>query len=55
MTTAKVSDTAIDLAKPDEVVYLDKWYVGTKTRALGDGTMRRGNLTPHEELSNKGI
>jgi IS5 family transposase len=55
VTTAKVSDNSIDLAKPDEIVYRDKGYVGTKTKALGDGTMKRGNLTPHEELRNKRI
>ena len=55
VTTARVPDNAIDLAKPDEIVYRDKGYTGTKTNALGDGTMRRGNLTPHEMLRNKRI
>ena len=55
VTTARVPDNAIDLAKPDEIVYRDKGYTGTKTNALGDGTMRRGNLTPHEMSRNKRI
>lgn len=55
VTTARVPDNAIDLAKPGEIVYRDKGYTGTKTNALGDGTMKRGNLTPHEILRNKRI
>ena len=55
VTTARVPDNAIDLADPEDIVYRDKGYTGTKTKALGDGTMRRGNLTPHEELRNKRI
>ena len=55
VTTARVPDNAIDLAKPEDIVYRDKGYTGTKTNALGNGTMRRGNLTPHEELRNKRI
>ena len=55
VTTAKVPDNAIDLTNPDDVVYRDKGYTGTKTKALGDGTMLRGNLTPHEMLRNKRI
>ena len=55
VTTARAPDNAIDLAKPDEIVYRDKGYTGTKTKALGDGTMKRGNLAPHEILRNKRI
>lgn len=55
VTTARVSDNAIDLAKPDDIVYRDKGYTGTKTKALGDGTMKRGNLSSHEHLRNKRI
>ena len=55
VTTARVSDNAIDLTKPDEIVYRDKGYTGTKTNAIGNGTMKRGNLTPHEHLRNKRI
>jgi len=55
VTTARIPDNAIDLTKPDEIVYRDKGYTGTKTRAIGNGTMKRGNLTPHEYLRNKRI
>src|SRR3989338_4707682 len=55
VTTAKVPDNAIDLADPDDIVYRDKGYTGTLTKAKGDGTMLRGNLTPHEMLRNKRI
>lgn len=55
VTTASVHDSAIDLLKPDEIGYRDKAYTGVKTKAIGDATMNRGNLTPHEELRNKRI
>lgn len=55
VTTARVPDNAIDLANPDDIVYRDKGYTGAKTIAKGDGTMKRGNLTPHGELRNKRI
>lgn len=55
VTTARVHDNTIDLTNPDDIVYRDKGYTGTLTRAKGDGTMLRGNLTPHEMLRNKRI
>jgi IS5 family transposase len=55
VTTARVPDNAIDLAKPEDIIYRDKGYTGTKTKALGDGTMKRGNLNPREGLRNKRI
>lgn len=55
VTTARTPDNAIDLAEPEDIVYRDKGYTGTKTNAIGDGTMKRGNLTPHEKLRNKRI
>lgn len=55
VTTAKVPDNAIDLANPKDIIYRDKGYTGTPTRAKGDATMKRGNLTPHEMLRNKRI
>lgn len=55
VTTAKVHDGAIDLIKPDEVVYRDKGYTGIKTKAIGNGTMKRGKLTPKQKLRNKRI
>lgn len=55
ITTAKVSDTAIDLANSEDIIYRDKGYVGTPTRAKGDGTMKRGKLSVGEMLRNKRI
>src|SRR3990167_6189143 len=39
VTTARVHDNAIDLADSDDVVYRDKGYTGTLTKAKGDATM----------------
>ena len=55
VTTAKIPDNAIDLSNSDDIVYRDKGYTGTPTRAKGNGTMCRGNLTPRERLRNKRI
>ena len=56
VTTAKTHDGRIDLAKPDEIVFRDRGYSGMGTRAIGDGTMKRGKyLTPHDKLRNKRI
>lgn len=55
VTTAKTFDGNVDLAEDDEVIYRDRCYTGSKTKARGDGSMRRGNLTPHELLRNKRI
>lgn len=55
VTTAKTFDGNVDLANKDDIVYRDKGYTGCKTRAIGDGSMKRGNLTPHEHLRNKRI
>lgn len=55
VTTAKVHDGNIDLAKPDEIIYRDRGYTGCGTKARGDGTMKRGKLTPHDILRNKRI
>ncbi|MBL7147370.1 MAG: IS5 family transposase [Nanoarchaeota archaeon] len=55
ITTARVHDGAIDLANPDEIVYKDRGYTGIKTKAKGNGTMKRGNLTPKQKLRNKRI
>ena len=52
VTTARVPDNKIDLAEPGDIVYRDKGYTGTKTKAKGDGTMKRGKLTPHEKFRN---
>jgi len=55
VTTASVHDSDIDLAKSDEVIYRDKVFTGKQTRAKGNGSMKRGILTPHEILRNKRI
>lgn len=56
VTTAKTHDGRIDLAEPDEIVFRDRGYSGCGTKAIGDGTMKRGkHLTPHEILRNKRI
>ncbi|MDP2934275.1 MAG: IS5 family transposase [bacterium] len=55
VTTARVPDGKIDLAIPNDIIYRDKGYTGTKTKAKGDGTMRRGNLSVDEILRNKRI
>lgn len=55
VTTAKTFDGNIDLAAPDEVVFRDRCYSGSGTKAKGNASMKRGNLTPHERLRNKRI
>ena len=55
LTTAKIHDGAIDLTKPNEIVYRDRGYTGIKTKAKGNGTMKRGKLTPKQKLRNKRI
>ena len=54
-TTAKTFDGNVDLAEEDDIMYRDKCYSGSKTKAKGNGSMKRGNLTPHEQLRNKRI
>ena len=55
LTTAKVHDGAVDLTNPNEIVYRDRGYTGIKTKAKGNGTMKRGKLTPKQKLRNKRI
>lgn len=55
VTSANVHDGDIDLAKPEEVIYRDRGYTGKGTRAKGNATMKRGNLTPQEKRRNKRI
>jgi IS5 family transposase len=52
VTTARIPDGKIDLTNPEDIVYRDKGYTGTKINAIGNGTMKRGNLTPHEKFRN---
>jgi len=56
VTTAKIHDGKIDLAKPDEIVYRDKGYTGQKTKAKGNATIqRKKKYTIREKLRNKRI
>jgi len=55
VTTASVHDSAVDLSKHDEVVYRDRGYTGKETKAKGNGSMKRGNLTIWQKLRNKRI
>ena len=55
VTTAKTHDNKIDLAGENDVVYRDRGYSGSKTKAKGDATMKKGNLTIREKLRNKRI
>lgn len=54
-TTASAHDNEIDLLEEDEIGYRDKAYTGVKSKAKGNGSMKRGNLSPREELRNKRI
>jgi IS5 family transposase len=55
VSTAKTFDGNVDLANEDEIVFRDKGYSGSGTKAKGDGSMKKGKLTPHEHLRNKRI
>jgi len=55
VTTAKVFDGHIDLAKPDEVIARDRCYSSSPTRAKGNASMKKGKLTPKQKLRNKRI
>jgi len=55
LTTAKTHDGNVDLAKPDEIILRDRGYSGCKTKAKGDGTMKRGKFIADEFLRNKRI
>jgi IS5 family transposase len=55
VTTAKVHDNNIDLAEKDEIMYRDRGYSGSKTKARGDATMKLGKLTIKQKLRNKRI
>jgi IS5 family transposase len=55
VTTAKTFDGNIDLANDDEIVYRDRGYSGSGTKAKGNASMKKGKLTPHQQLRNKRI
>lgn len=55
VTTAKTYDGHIDLADENDLIYRDRGYSGSKTRARGDATMEQGKLSPKQKLRNKRI
>ena len=55
VTTAKTYDGHIDLADENDVMYRDRGYSGSKTKAKGDATMKKGKLSVIEKLRNKRI
>jgi len=55
VTTAKTHDNKIDLADEDEIMYRDRGYSGSKTKAKGDGTMKKEKLSAKQRLRNKRI
>ena len=52
VTTASLHDSQKDLSEEDEVAYRDRGYTGTKTKAKGNATMKRGKLSIREKLRN---
>jgi len=55
VTTAKVHDNKIDLAGEEDIIYQDRGYSGSMTKAKGDGTMKNGKITIKQKLRNKRI
>lgn len=55
LTTANVHDNKIDLANENEIMYRDRGYSGSKTKAKGDATMKKGKLSIIQKLRNKRI
>ena len=52
VTTASVHDGDIDLANEEDIVYRDRAYTGKETRAKGNASMKRGNLTVKQKRRN---
>lgn len=55
VTTASTHDSQIDLADEEDIIYRDKAYTGVKTKAKGNGSMKRGKLSVKDKLRNKRI
>lgn len=55
VTTAKTHDSRIDLGAPGEVLYRDKAWTATPTKATGNGSMKRGKRSAKDYLRNKRI
>ncbi len=54
-TTASLFDGEIDLGKKDEIIYRDRAYTGKTTKAKGNASMKRGNLTQKQKYRNQRI
>jgi len=52
VSTASLHDGEIDLANENDIVYRDRGYTGKATRAKGNASMKRGNLTVKEKMRN---
>jgi transposase, IS5 family len=55
VTTDSMHDSRVDLSTVEEVIYKDKGYTGCKTKAKGNASMKRGNLSIKYILRNKRI
>ena len=55
VSTASLHDSQVDLGQPEEVIYRDRAYTGTTTKAKGNASMKRGDLSIKEKLRNKRI
>ena len=55
VTTAKTHENSSDPAKEEEIMYRDRGYSGSKTKAKGDATMKKGKLSIKQKLRNKRI
>lgn len=55
VTTVSTHDSQIDLADEEDIIYRDKAYTGVKTKAKGNGSMKRGKLSIKDKLRNKRI
>ena len=54
-TTASLFDGEIDLGEGNEIIYRDRAYTGKETNAIGNASMKRGNLTYKQKHRNKRI
>jgi IS5 family transposase len=55
VTTASVHDSEVDLATPEDIIYRDKAFTGTNSKAKGNASMVRGKLSIWGKLRNKRI
>ena len=55
VTTASVHDSEVDLAIPEDIIYRDKAFTGTNSKAKGNASMILGKLIIWGELRNKRI